>query len=82
MSFFNSFLMLTTLVIMHFADMAARDDISLIDEVIDKHHHSRRLSQGTFCNVPKMRGPDQYSRIDPRWVPRYVENHLSPRAVI
>nr|AAT73690.1 hypothetical protein [Oryza sativa Japonica Group] len=50
--------------------MADQYDGQLIDKEIDRNHRSRRLSTGTFCNVLKMRGPDQYWRIDPRWVPR------------
>nr|XP_025879710.1 uncharacterized protein LOC107280325 [Oryza sativa Japonica Group] len=50
--------------------MADQNDGQLIDKEIDRNHRSRRLSTGTFCNVLKMRGPDQYWRIDPRWVPR------------
>nr|CAH66295.1 OSIGBa0139J17.4 [Oryza sativa] len=50
--------------------MADQYDGQLIDKEIDRNHRSRRLSTGTFCNVLKMRGPDQYWRIDPRWVSR------------
>ncbi len=53
--------------------MADQYDGQLIDKEIDRNHQSRRLSTGTFCNVLKMRGPDQYWRIDPRWVPRCVK---------
>nr|CAE01945.2 OSJNBa0073L13.8 [Oryza sativa Japonica Group] len=50
--------------------MADQYDGQLIDKEIDRNHRSRRLSTGTFCNVLKMQGPDQYWRIDPRWVSR------------
>jgi hypothetical protein len=53
--------------------MAEQYDMQLIDQEIDRNHRLWRLSRGTFCNVLKMRGPDQYWRIDPRWVLRCVK---------